>query len=363
MVQFLGFGDGRNGDLVVSSNITDAPVDSTLSIPAGTRTGVVSASLSISAGDIAFLWQTRGSGSGNWELAKVESYSGTTIIFESNIVNSYSIAGTDKAQIIIVKQYRSINVNSGFTLTAKAWNGTVGGAIVYLSASDFICPGTISGLGKGFRGGVAGQGGDGRAFCGEGSGQESTQNDGDPSGNGGGFNNVSSAGGGHFTTKQSTENGIPVNVFGTEVGISNLTTIFMGGAGGGASSGGSGNGAGANSGAILFVTASNIVVSGLINCSGDDAPAVSGGNRAGSGGAGSSIFLRGITANIGTNLLRVSAGLLGTGGSSSNNTDGSVGRIRVEACSITGTVDNAAYGSYSKSEGGHSFCVSGGGMF
>ena len=64
--QFLGFGDGSDGDLVVSSNTTDNPIDASCSGSSGS-TSLSATNTSFSAGQMVRIDQTRGTGAGNWE--------------------------------------------------------------------------------------------------------------------------------------------------------------------------------------------------------------------------------------------------------------------------------------------------------
>jgi len=89
---------------------------------------------------------------GNYELAGVASVSGSTIALDCGLKNSYSVTG--KAQVIRVPQYTTLTVTSGGSITAPAWNGTVGGVVAVQADTTLELDGTIDVSGKGFRGGI-----------------------------------------------------------------------------------------------------------------------------------------------------------------------------------------------------------------
>ena len=87
---------------------------------------------------------------------------------------------------------------------------------------------------------------------------------------------------------------------------------------------------------------------------GNSSSADSGGRIAsGGGGAGGSILLKGQTLSIGTNRIQTQGG-----DGPDNAGSGGKGRIRLETCSLTGSVSSTYYGSYSTSIGGKSYCGS-----
>jgi hypothetical protein len=103
---------------------------------------------------------------GNYELAGVASISGSTITLDCALKNSYTVAG--KTQVIRVPQYTTLTVAAGTTdaspdpnapsITASAWNGTVGGVVAVQAATTLQLDGTINVSGKGFRGGAVRRG-------------------------------------------------------------------------------------------------------------------------------------------------------------------------------------------------------------
>jgi hypothetical protein len=93
---------------------------------------------------------------GNYELAGVASISGKTITLACSLQKSYTVTG--KTQVIRVPQYTTLTINSGGSITAPAWNGTVGGVVAVQAATTLQLDGTIDVSATGFRGGATHQG-------------------------------------------------------------------------------------------------------------------------------------------------------------------------------------------------------------
>ncbi len=135
-------------------------------------------------------------------------------------------------------------------------------------------------------------------------------------------------------------------------GVADLTKLLLGsgGGGGGDSNEASGNGQpGGDGGGIVFIAANAVTVSGSILSAGQDGS--SPGNTSdpyggGGGGAGGSIMIQANSATLGTNLVTASGGAatsrVGPQAGGSGGGGGGVGRIRVEAASISGTTSPAA---------------------
>lgn len=357
MAQFLGFGDGRDGELVVSGNTTDTPVDSAVTATGGTDTGTVDAGLSLSAGDIVGLFQMQGSGVGTWEQAQVESYSSTTVVFTTNLVNSYS----GKAQLIKLKQYQSVTVQSGFTLTAKAWNGTVGGILFFLCNGVTTVVGSLSATSCGFRGGSANSNSNDRGSTGEGTVGASVVAQKTANGNGGGGGQagtgdglgIGGGGGGGEAAAGGATSGADG---GNAVGDVTLSELFLGGGGGGFAHDNTAS-VGTAGGGIIGIFSADLTVTGSITSgSANSSLSSSSPEPAGSGGTGSggSILIKTKTAIRGSGLITANPGTPAAGTSTGGT--GSVGRIRTEACQISGTTSPTS----SDVEGGHDWCISSG---
>ena len=359
MSQFLGFGSGKNGTVPASGTInTYAAMTAT----AGDQT--VTTALVVAVGDVVLLHQTQhATAAGVWELVQVLSFGAGTFEAISNLVNSYS-AG---AQAILVPQYRG-GILSG-AVTGTVWNGTVGGIIALMSNGNLTISGSITATGLGFRGGAgvnssSGKQGEGTVGAGD---TVSASANGNGGGGGtyvGGQGASGGGGGGHaFIGSPGTKEGNapdPVGAGGGVSGSTDLTTMTFGGGGGSGGAGGSAtSGAGGNGGGIIFVIGATITLSGTITVSGAASGTGTGTSVwAGSGsGAGGSVFIKSQVATLGTSLITANAGAYSGSGGEANVGDGgvgAVGRIRVEACSRTGTTNPSA----SESVGGHAFCGS-----
>lgn len=351
---WLKYGNGSDGAYSSSGSATDAPVDSSCSGTVDT-TSLSATNASFANGKPILIHQSRGTGAGAWELNQIASYTAGTIITVSPLKNTYTDSGASQAQVIQLKQYSSFAQNSGHTLTAKAWNGNVGGIIAFLCNGNVSGSGTITlagasavdnsggapGVGIGFRGGQATKLANNQtAYCGEGtSGATTQQNSANGNGGGGGINgtdvNISAGGGGGGNgaagqTAQQFSQGT-AGVGGSAAGTASLTTAVFGGGGGGSSRhdydpGGGGAGAG-----FLLMIGRNLDVSSMtINLNGGNGSTAHG---YGGGGAGGSCLLKTQTATLGTNKITASGGGGGgTGGA------GAVGRIHLDyLVSYTGT--------------------------
>ena len=171
-MQFIGFGDGSDGDLHITTNTEEVAIASICSGTAGTAVLTVDASLGFAANQIVTIWQTRGDGGagaipGTWERAQVLSYVGTTLTLRTNLVNTYTTGGSiNRAQVKVCKQYSSVTIDVGCSYSPQYWDGNKYGIMDFLCSGIFINNGTLLGTGRGFRGGAPG--GDDLAFSGEG---------------------------------------------------------------------------------------------------------------------------------------------------------------------------------------------------
>lgn len=287
---WLGFGNGSDGDYSSAGNATDAPVDSSCSGSA-TSTSLSATNASFAAGKPVLIHQTRGTGAGNWELNQIDSYTSGTITLKKALQNTYTDSGASQAQVIQLKQYNNFTQGSGHTLTAKAWDGNVGGIIAFLCKGTVTITGAINAVGKGYVGGAGkatGTTGDGgnQGEGNVGTGVKSASRNG--SGGGAGLrrgsppNNCSGAGGGNATVGGTgygadTQGGLAAGNVG-------LTLMEFGGAGGGgqAVSGSVSNGG--NGSGIILIISSSISITGSINNRGGNTPNAADG--AGGSGAG-----------------------------------------------------------------------------
>lgn len=340
---WLGFGDGSDGAYNSAGNATDAPTDSSCSGTAGT-TSLSATNASFANGKPILIHQTRGTGVGNWELNQISSYTAGTITLAKALQNTYTDSGASQAQVIQLKQYSSFTQNSGHTLTAKAWNGNVGGIIAFLCKGTVTITGSLSLTGKGFVATTTDPS-DNTAYSGEGTAgaavkQTTANGNGGGAGVGaaGGSNIGGGGGGGNGAAGSAAQNvgGTTPGAGGAAAGAAALTTMVFGGAGGQAVGGSSTHGFGGSGGGIAFIICNAISIGGTIVLNGNNGGTNADGGMGAGSGAGGSCLIKAITATLGTNKITASAGsVAGTyvlGGA------GSVGRVHLDySGSYTGT--------------------------
>lgn len=375
------FGDGSDGDFTLSSNTTDAPIDSSCSGTSGT-TSLSATNASFAAGQLILIHQTRGTGVGGWELNKIDSYTAGTITLKHALTMTYTDSGDSQAQVLVLKQYNNVTVNSGVTWTAKAWNGDVGGILIFACKGTTTISGQLNanGLGGGasqtasngggFRGGTGGNTSNSESYQGEGtSGAGSQTNSANGNGGGGGRRFTTSpagwggagggggAGGAAGSTAATSQGGAG-GTGGSVVSSSELTTLAFGGGGGGAGgdsnvnedggTGGGNGGAGGNGGGIILIISKELVVTGTITADGGQGRSnglIGAPNRnhsgTGGGGGGGSILLKCANATLGSTRLDALAGAAGSKGVEGIGglgAAGGAGRIHIDhSGSISGT--------------------------
>lgn len=304
------FGDSGSGALTISSNTTQAPVDST-AVGATGSTILTATNASFAAGQLILIWQTQGTNAGQWERQVIQAYTSGTITTGTPMLGSYG-AG---AQVVVIPQYSDITVNVSCVWSAKKWNGTVGGVLVGVASGTIGGPGTINANGKGFN--LDGQGGNITGTQGEGTLGRGAVGSNSANGNGGGasidFQNASPGGGGNGTIGIFGAGGLRAGDGGAISGSASLSTMTFGGQGGGSSSGGGTvpvGGAGGAGGGCIFLSGATFSNTLTFTANGDDGTASD--SMGGAGGAGGSILLKGQIVNIGT--ITASGGAAGAGG-------------------------------------------------
>lgn len=340
------FGTGIDGDLTISADTTDTPIDSACTGTIGSTT-LSATNASFAVGQYIFIHQSQGTGTGNWMKNKILGYTAGTITLQ-DALNAEYVTG---AQVLVMKQYSSITINSGKTWSCKAWNGTTGGILAFMCSGTMTVTGTISAVGAtgiAQTGGVNSTGGGYRggggcvdpttaAIQGESELGVGTQSK-SANGSGGGGGQSTPIGGTAYQTD------------------ADLSTRFCFGGGGGGGKADRGTGpSGGNGGGIIFAMVKTATVTGAISADGG-AGRANGSNDWGDGGGGGGgcIYIKANTATLGTGLVHAAGGLAGTGGSggkgaggagsaNGSNGDGAggnggVGRVHMDyAVSYTGT--------------------------
>ena len=381
-----GVGSGADGPLIVPTSITQ-----TINQIAGPATGSkltnqlsVAGATGLAKGQVLFIHQTQGIGAGNSELNQILDLNATTATLARALVNDYTVG----AQVVVVPQYTNVTVSAGGTLTAPAWDGMQGGILVFQASGAVNLDGTLSMVGKGFRGaGTSGvcfpgapgcllnhgrygeseagpssfsaMNNNGKGANSGGGGGGGTRGEDCAAGGGGSYGSVGAAGAdgslGTCTMNNLHGGGLP----GAGLGQGDLTqSIFLGPAGGegGPDESGAYPGPGGNGGGIVALYAGTFTVnptSGVLDAGG--APGGSGvatgpcggtGSGMGNGGGGAGGGIRILTA--GTTALgagRISAlggagGAGGTCGAGFAGGSGGQGRIQVRtAAPFTGNTN------------------------
>lgn len=156
------YGNGRNGSLTVTSANTVVNTYASLSSNAlaGDTSIALSSSTGFSIGDEVLIIQMQNSSSGTagtYEFKTVSATSTGNLSFTSGLSNSYytgtfNTTSSTATQVVRVPNYVSVTVNSGASIVATAWNGSIGGIVVFRSLSSTTVSVSISTAGMGFRG-------------------------------------------------------------------------------------------------------------------------------------------------------------------------------------------------------------------
>ena len=137
------FGSGADGALTISADTTDAPIDSACTGTSGAYT-LTATNVNFAAGQVILIHQTQGTGAGAWQKNKIQGYTAGTISLETALNTTYSTG----AQVLVMEQNTDITIDAAKTLTAKAWNGTVGGIVALLASGTLTRNGAISANGS-----------------------------------------------------------------------------------------------------------------------------------------------------------------------------------------------------------------------
>lgn len=337
------FGSGSDGALTISSDTTEAPIDSACTGTAAS-TSLSATNASFAAGQLILIHQTqKASGAGVWELNRIQSYATGTITTSLPLINTYAA----KSQVRVIKQYTDVTITSGDTYTAKAWDGTVGGILAFCASGTTTVTGNISASSTGFVGGtasVATYGNQGEASIGAGAANNNAANGG---GGGGGKretgesqNNAMGGGGaGHGaegTTAAGSGGGVKGGTYDATTGIT-ATLGSGGGSGGGQYDGSNAGGVGGIGGGLVLIISKNLTVTGTVVAGGQ--AGVGDPHGGGGGGAGGYILMKSQRAILGSALVTAAAGAGGAGGTYGNDGGaGGAGIIHLDySTSVTGT--------------------------
>ncbi len=354
LVLGAGLDTGADGDLVVSGTLTlDPPRAAVSSGTAGARALAVSSTAGFLPGQAVLIHQTVGTGL--WQESRVTFVGLGTILVADDLITSFTSNGANRAQVVVVPSYATVDVQSGGTLTGPQWDGNTGGILAFRAVGVVNITGSVNMDGRGFRGanhescgyrnqdggrgeGHAGTAGTGNSANGSGGGGgQGTQDAG--AGGGGGYGTAGTAGGNCGGHAGGSGGGV--------VGDDALSTLYFGGAGGegGADEDGSWPGRGGFGGGVVRIASrKSIVVNGSIGADGaaggsgcQTCCGGGGGMGAGGGGAGGAVLLDAPTLTLGVNRVHAHGGSGGSPCSACCTAGGSggVGRIAV-AGQVTG---------------------------
>lgn len=326
------FGNNQDGNLTLSSNTVDSPIDSAASATPGTYT-IAATNASFAAGQMILLWQTQGANAGQKEILFIKSYTAGTITTTTPVQNTY----TTGAQVIVRKQYGNVTVNVGVIWTPKPWNGTTGGLITFAYNGTFTNNGTIQLDAAGYRGGTTDGTAPGFAQQGEGyPGLGTFAYAGNGNAGGGGQEELSTGppqvwgggGGGELgggATAGSSHNGGTPGAPGAVAGSNDLTTFLLGGGGGV----GSQSSPGGNGGAGMYISGPTFINNGTITSNGGNGIEAAFTSTGSGGGSGGPMRFEAQTwVNNGT--IQAIGGIGGASGYGTPGGNGGVGRLVVD---------------------------------
>lgn len=328
-----GFGNGTDGVLTVSSNTVLSAVNvscsGTLGVFSLAATGV------FVPGQVLIIHQSIGSTTLFWEFNKVVSYTSGAITLKYPLTNTYITSGSYVAQVMQCKQYSTITVNSGYSLTCAVWDGAKGGIVPLFANIGITVNGYIHANEKGFRGGNGAQN-QSNAYQGEGYPRVGTASSlANGNGGGGGAGNDASGGGGGNGSNGGTGGGYSgvIGAAGGMAGNVGLTSMsFGGGGGGGAESNTPACTPGGKGGGLIVLCTPDLVTNagGGILSSGAKGGTSGESHAVGSGGgAGGSILIKAQTVTLGTSLVLALGGAGGDGGLRIGGAGG-LGRIHID---------------------------------
>ena len=364
-------GDGADGPLEVSGGYdlttNDAPAYAVTSLSSAAAT-VGATVMGIAPGDEVLLINLQGSASectraGTYEFLNVQSATGTQVGFTAPVHGSYGNSGGNgnltgqKIALVRVPHFSSVHVASGATLTADAWNGSLGGLVVMRVSGELRVDanGALSADGLGYVGGpgIDGQsttaGWPGESICGKapatgvqankggGGGGQVGNSSYDKCGQGGGGAGFGAAGTsqGFASSCAQPGNNNPASNGGGTYGNADLAALLFGSGGGSGATdeGGVYSGGGGIGGGLVLIFAKQVTIDGTLSAAGLAGQLSIGANDPGNGGGGSggTIYLLGGSLQ-GSGVVTASGGLGGSTGGTWNSPggDGSVGRIRID---------------------------------
>ncbi|MEC8191829.1 MAG: hypothetical protein VX127_03805 [Myxococcota bacterium] len=133
---------------------------------AGDETLELDTTAGFAAGDEVFVQTTRGvvdgcieSGAGEWMVVEVDRISGNTLVLRDPLLYDVNTSDGSRHQAIRIPHIADLTVRAGGTLTARPFDGSTGGVLVFRAQTITLESGaSIDMDGRGFRGGSASDG-------------------------------------------------------------------------------------------------------------------------------------------------------------------------------------------------------------
>lgn len=163
---FTALGTGADGSLTVSSagTIVNNYTYLQQNAGAGAITIAANSTANFQVGQEIFIIQvqngTQGTG-GVYEFARIIGISGNNFTLDRVLLNSYfngaqNASNSTTTQIVLVRNFANVIINSGASITAPAWDGFTGGIVIFRSNGTVNVSGAINATAIGFRGGLGG---------------------------------------------------------------------------------------------------------------------------------------------------------------------------------------------------------------
>lgn len=129
----------------------------------GTNVVYIADSTGFDSSHEVIIIQMTGTNAGIWETKFIQSVSPGQITLTQNLTNTYYADASNKAQVIVIPQYKEVEVWKGGKITCHSWDGSTGGIVIFRAQGTvYLGPdGEIDVSGTGFMGGTWGAGGSG----------------------------------------------------------------------------------------------------------------------------------------------------------------------------------------------------------
>jgi parallel beta-helix repeat protein len=280
---------------------------------------------------------------GYYEIHKISSIRTNEIVLERSLSNDFDATGNIKHQAVKIPNYQNVTVDG--TLTCPAWDGQIGGILIFRANGtvNVNTGGVITATGKGYRGpdrqidnnnGIQGE-----SILGLGSQTKAANANGGAGGNhaydGGG-------GGGYGTAGQNGNNNSPGGI---AIGDSLMNRLYFGGAGGTGGDNDNNNATNPNGGfggGIIAIYAHTMDARNIQNNGTAGKPSGGSNDGGAGGGAGGSVLINTINLTIDTLFVNGGHGYKGT---SYHGGNGGLGRIRLNYNNLlsTDTITSSLY--------------------